>query len=471
MPVHDFPRHGALEAAPVSHTPPARAGTASALPAPGFFCPWPAPHTQHPTPGRTTMPSPHPRPKKHSAVLRGALLLHALLLAPWGSAPAAEEPGKPPVQTVGEEVIGIPKPMESKGPCRRGVLLPHKDNFYIEYDGLLSEYQIEPFKRIRSVALDFEARRDISLGCDMLTTEDPRKVIMYGNRMIVIFDAMTGKLLDSKEFPKEVSIGPVEIDDDRIFIVANTSPHLNTTEGYQLWVWGLDSLEQEKAIDLNQLIAPLPQIENSPRMSVGRGRVYFIFGRLFFILNSKDLRLELRASAAPYVFSLPDLNELYFPSSTVIRDFVADREIDLKIPEGQAGLFDQQTRSFRYVERIGGTGTRQRSYDPTALSIKGYWPIALKSFKMKSNYAGDPSYSVSKFPLGTFQYHFHYYPQGEAIVFKESDKPNEPRQRIGLSLTPGARQYLNMETEEGLLVPINDATLKFYQSGFARGTP
>ena len=56
-------------------------------------------------------------------------------------------------------------------------------------------------------------------------------------------------------------------------------------------------------------------------------------------------------------------------------------------------------------------------------------------------------------------------------VFKESDKPNEPLQLVGLSLTPGARQYLNMETEEGLLVPINDATLKFYQSGFARGTP
>ncbi len=470
MPVHDFPRHGALEAAPVSHTPAARAGTASALPAPGFFCPWPAPHTQHPTPGRTTMLSPHPRPKKHSAVLRGALLLLALLLAPWGSAPAAEEPGNPPLQTVGEEVIGIPKPMESRDRCRSGVLLPNKDNFYIVRDGLLSEYQIEPFKRIRSVALDFEALRDIGQGwgCKIRTTEDHRKVIMHGNRMIVIFDAMTGKLLNLKEFPKAGSIGPVAIEGDRIFIVANMGLYSNAPEGYQLWVWGLDSLEQEKAIDLNPLIAPAPRIDAIPSMSVDRGRVYFFWGGLLLILNSKDLRLELRAPTANDVFALPDLNELYFPSSTVIRDFVADREIDLKIPEGQAGLFDQKTRSFRFVEKTWSHSRRE--WDLSELRAQGYWPIArpFGNFSRTSKYAGSPSHGIFTFLFG---YRFYYYPQGEAIVFKESDKPNEPRQLVGLSLTPGARQYLNMETEEGLLVPINDATLKFYQSGFARGTP
>ena len=417
------------------------------------------------------MPSPHPRPKKHSAVLRSTLLLLALLLAPWGSAPAAEEPGKPPVQTVGEEVIGIPEPMESRDRCTSGVLLPNKDNFYIVRDGLLSEYQIEPFKRIRSVALEWELLLHAGWGlCRIRSAADHRKVIVYNNNIILLLDAMTGKLLNSKSLPKGIDLWYARVEGNRIFLLVDPDGFLLNETGYQLLVWDLESLEQQKAIELDTVVKTFRPDGEPPRMSVEGGRVYLYSGKHLLILSSKDLHLELSAATAGTVWISPGLNELYFPWSTSIKDVVANREIDLHVPQGQAALFDQKTRSFKSVDRVGDPNNI-RDYS-MGLRAQGYRPVVSSwNYSMSPEYWGEPKSSISKSSPDRLQYRFHYYPQGEAVVLKYTFKYAGGPRLVGLSLTPGARQYLNMETEEGLLVPINDATLKFYQSGFAGETP
>lgn len=396
---------------------------------------------------------------------------------PWSISHAAEEVNKPPQQTVGEDVIGTPKPAESRYEyCFSGVLLPNKDNFYTVRDGLLSEYQIEPFKRVRSVELETDFLTGFWWrGCNMWTNYDHSTVIVYDyDNILLLLDAMTGKLLKSRAFSEEMTVYSARIEGDRLFILAKSKPYVYpyTAEGHQLLVWDLDSLEQDKVIDLSTVIESSRRFESPPFMSVYGGRIYLFMGTQFLILNSKSLRLELRSPTAGInVWASIDLNDLYFPISTVIRDFVADQEIDLQITERQAVLFDQETRAFTYVERIGDPGPYKR-IDSKELVVNGYWPIARpRDFARTSTYAGSPEHGIVKSPPDLFRYGFHQYPEGEAVMLKYIAEPNEPRRIVGLSLTPGARKYLNMKIEGGAVVPINDATLEFYQSGSEMGMP
>lgn len=412
--------------------------------------------------------------ERRSVHLRGWLLVLTLLFAPWVTSHAADEASMPPPQTVGEDVIGTPEPVESRYEyCSSGVLLPNKDNFYSVRDGLLSEYQIEPFKRVRSVALEWEPLRDSGRqNCRIWTTADHSKVILYNDKILLLLDAKTGKLLNSRTFPKEKPVYSAKIEGDWIFILVNSNPYVYpyTPEGLQLWVWDIDSLEQKKSIELDTVIEPSPRFEAPPLMSVYGGRVYLFLGMQFLILSSKDLRLELRTPRAGDVWTSADFNELYFPRLTVIKDVVSNREMDLQIAEGQAVLFDQKTRSFRHVASIGDPNKQSEYFK--RLSAKGYRPIARPgNFSRTPKYWGSTGSSINQSSPDLFQYRFTQYPLGEAVMLKYTFKHSGGPQLVDLSLTPGARKYLNMKAEEGMVVPINDATLKFYQSGSSGGLP
>jgi len=387
---------------------------------------------------------------------------------PWSISHAAEEVNKPPQQTVGEDVIGTPKPAESRYEyCFSGVLLPNKDNFYTVRDGLLSEYQIEPFKRVRSVELEWGRLRDSGqTSCRIRTTGDHSKVVIYNDKILLLLDAKTGRLINSRPFPEGMTVYAAQTEGNRIFMLVDPDGYPLDSAGYQLQVWDLDSLEQEKAIEMESVVKTFRPDGEPPRMEVDGGRVYLFSGKHFLILNGKDMRLDLVSLMLGNVWGKvwvsSDFDGFYYRHSAIIRDQLSGEEVWLSIPEGEAALFCPATNEVRRVQRLDDIDLNGKGYRPVAtggdFSVNnGFWMVdkARRIFK-RNDYV---------------MYRFDQYELGAGIMMKYVIKSGVKSNLVGVSVTPGARRYLSMEIEGGKVVPINDATFKFFQSSSLGGLP
>ncbi|MEW5823734.1 MAG: hypothetical protein AB1766_05220 [Pseudomonadota bacterium] len=411
------------------------------------------------------MLSPHPRPKKHSAFLRGALLLHALLLAPWGSAPAAEEPGKPPVQTVGEEVIGIPEPMRPEHEyCFGGVLLPTKDNFYTVRDGLLSEYQIKPFKRVRSVALETDLLKQSGLkGCKVWANHDQSKLIVYNDKVLLLLDAKTGRLINSKPFPSGMAVFSARIEGDDIFIL--TEPDWQSIPmhaipcSYRLMVWSMSDLKERGSIQLSGVDAVdrCSERERWPMLLVTKERVFVVGGKATAIIEREHLNLDMMISGGTAKSLLSsDGGVIRLERTFVLIDKKNDKQVEVNASPERGFLLDLSTRSGHYVENSNNSTGPE-------MSMRVY-SRAIKSLNRSYELYGSSLLDIRCHTFCSEYYIFYQYENGEAIITKSEAIPWVGREMTEVSLTKNARKYLYMKVvlrpNAQSIVPINDATYK-----------
>ena len=141
-----------------------------------------------------------------------AAMLQALLLPVCASAAADES-----------QEIGVPEAMQNKvKDCFGAYLSPNADRFYTVLEGLLTQYQIKPFKRLGSVALDQERLNPAKDGrCRLLFTNDEKKLIVVSWMLIYAFDTSTGKLLNKSDWEQQRGYQNVIINDDDLLILDN----------------------------------------------------------------------------------------------------------------------------------------------------------------------------------------------------------------------------------------------------------
>jgi hypothetical protein len=376
------------------------------------------------------------------------------------------------VQTVGEEVIGIPEPMRPEHEyCFGGVLLPTKDNFYTVRDGLLSEYQIKPFKRVRSVVLETDLLKKSGLkDCKMWTNHDHSKVIVYNDKVLLLLDAMTGRLLKSRVFQSEMRVHSAQIEGDEIFLLAEPEYHYQLKykeidDPYQLMVWDIDTLEERESIRLKAHAGIIRNEASIPDMLVYHGRIYITSEKKTIILGREGLELQVSmpGTGGWNTMLSDDGDVLYVKKELNITYHQVEKEIKASPQEGDVFLL--------YISKMDGRCVEDTIENRDRLGLRRidgvYNQSQTKEFTMLCGMTLR-MLTLRKRALLRVEGEFFQYEHGEAIWLNM-----EPVTGIGwvvteISHTPNARKYLYMRVDRGpstpsneiKIVPINDATYK-----------
>ncbi len=396
-----------------------------------------------------------------------AMLLQALLLIMPISAFAATE---------SNQEIGVPWPLAvlAKG-CFGVVLSPDGDGFYSLRDGLLSHYQIEPFKKIGSIAIDEAQLKDIpdEMACRVLITDDGSKLILVFPDWLVSLDRATGKVTKKVER----KLGYRALGSESATLNASDLVILSRVETKGMEVFYLAVFE----VDTFQLKRPVMDIQRKFEFSyTGRAltggqvarihdKLYLSSGSTLAVLNNKTYEPEVTLSCPEsryygFGMSFPaisrDHRKLYAMNATFVNDYRTQTKTDHGESAGDRStlIFDQETRqssieptdkkkeSERFWRRdlyepflFGGTVTRNKDY------------VALGGGRIA------PRNTNNKY------YTFYQCESGEAIleeVQPTSTPGAKPYLNRSYHLTPNARQCLMMRNREGKVVPINDITFK-----------
>ncbi|OYY75011.1 MAG: hypothetical protein B7Y40_03425 [Gammaproteobacteria bacterium 28-57-27] len=396
----------------------------------------------------------------HRAPVRGLLLTLTLLFAPWSGTPAAEDT---------EQEIGRPVPiLPGIKYCSSEVLLPDKDAFYTVRDGLLSEYQIKPFKRVRSVALELEQHRDFGrLSCWIRTTEDHSKVILYNYKTLLLLDANNGSLLNSSLLPDGMDIIYAEINGDEILLLvesesAKRNEGLGNKDRYQLFVWDLNTLRHKKSIQLGEHAGFYRNAGLYPGMSITDEKIYLNDLSIFVVLNRKNYTPELRATPASSLALYPDYNRLYFIAKQIF-DFTQNKVIFTSNGGNTALIFNQHDRTYKEVNKMDGLASRMQSVKPV---LGGHNSSRNSNAWMREG---------EIYPdMNNLSYRFYQYEAGEAIMMHCKSVVGESEKCAAFEMTPSVRKYMQMKVNEEKdkplkevkALPINDATFdKYYIKG------
>ena len=400
-------------------------------------------------------------------LLAGAVVvLQALLLIMPVSAFAA---------TGEAQEIGVPQAMEvqPKG-CFGVVLSPDGDGFYSVRDGLLTHYQVTPFKKIGSIAIDQEQLKDIpeKESCRVLITDDHSKLILVFREWIVLLDSRTGKISKKLEREGELRRKGSESStlngDDLVFLGKFPGPG-EVVEGgqvFRLTVVDARSLEFKRQIsELDKRFGFLYSNDSAPFITKIQDRLYLSSGRSLVVLNSKTYAPE---SALSSRFSIAvriskDYRKLYVSGARFVTDHFSHIDKDYgEAVENTTAVFDQKTRhiSFEKIDfdKLRETKRLHDQFDPILFSpnqsrSKDYVTGSLRKYALiRSRNTGTASF-------------FYQYESGEAILIET--RPKGPLRYENFQLTPGAKQYLMMKDSTGKVVPINDATFEKYHTNSA----
>lgn len=380
-----------------------------------------------------------------------AALIQALLLATSASAFASPE---------AEQEIGIPQPMESRAKgCFGVVLSPAGDGFYSVRDGLLTHYQIDPFKKTASVPIDEAQLKDIpeKTECRVLITDDRTKLILVFPEWIVTLDRSTGKIIKNMGREGALKRGRIEastLNGNDLVILGAFS------EGFRLTV--LDARSHQFKMQISDLETTFKFLYTDTGccfITKIQERLYLTSGRSVVVLNSKTYAPELTVSARASIGAgiSKDYRKLYLRSGRFVTDPLYHYEKDYgeAVENNTVLVFDQETRQIHF-EKI--------DFDKVWLMRDKFDPLLFtRNPSRNRDYASYSQRERAGFSSrnANISYIFYQYESGEAILIEKRPK--------GLllpvwkfQLTPDARQYLMMKDGAGKLVPINDITFNKY---------
>lgn len=390
-----------------------------------------------------------------------ARTLLLLLLLPAGAFAASE---------AGQE-IGIPTPIESKvKSCFDVHLSPNSDRFYTLRDGLLTQYQIHPFKKLGATRGDWSTVKEP--GCYMRITDDEKKLLVVDKNRIYAFDMGTGRLLNKAEWEYRSSPAVIVNGDELVILQSRTSGDHQSTD-FRVWVeleiWDINTLKlKQKITEFGKDFGFIADTGGWPAMSKIQDRIYLKSDQSLVVLNSKTYKPELSLNtglAGSYggkpnrkplsSRELPllskDFRTLYVPRIAKVTDYLTGTKTTFdEIGRDKAFVFDLKTREFR-IDSLENLS--RDAFDP--------WLFTTGHLSRNKNYlmSGRGSHhahavllSISP-PALSF---FYQYGGGEAIVVEYRD--NQP---AAFQLTPDARKYLMMD--KAAKIPINDATFNKYR--------
>lgn len=411
---------------------------------------------------------------RHKPVLNLAIaLIQALLLTTSASAFASTE---------ADQEIGIPQPMETRAKgCFGVVLSPDGDGFYSVRDGLLTHYQIDPFKKTASVTIDEAQLKDIPEKdrCRVLITDDRSKLILVYPDWLISLDRGSGKvtkkverkgeLKDSKWLPSEaVTVN----ENDLVFLVAAPIPSDDGGHGgtdFRLTILDAKSFQfKKKLLNLNERFGFSGSYENIPFITKIQNKLYLSSNSGLAVLNGKTYEPELallrRAGSVSGIKISKDYRKLYVANVWSFRDYLTKTEKNSASPlEDSDVVFDQETKQVTYEKnsfnKLTKDGPLRDQMDPLLFTRNpsrnnNYVTASLREYALvRSRKTGSASF-------------FYQYESSEAILV--GARYEGTRRVESFQLTPGARQYLMMKTSTGKLAPINDITFNQYLSTESR---
>jgi hypothetical protein len=396
---------------------------------------------------------------KSKLILFAAVVLQALLLTMPVSAFAT---------AADDQEIGVPQAMEApvKG-CFGAVLSPDGEHFYTVREGLLTQYKINPFKKIGSVAIDWEPLKDrpSEPRCRVLITNDKSKlIIVYYDKMFLL-DASTGKILNKFERSELGRAFSYAVLNENELVMLDT--YLSEDAYFHnLTIWDANTLKFKKEIhDLGKSFGFAASQDGHPGLSKIQDRIYMTTGRSLAVLNSKtympELTLAIRPDPNLPSFGMPKISKnfqkLYVGKVSEVTDHLNGKHASYGESKFSSVLvFDNKTREFR-IENINNISREELDpflVHPRQLSRnKGYVMVSdgsSQAYAFLVNLNSDVWFPFNRTGvlIRSYQYEF-----GEAILLG-SDKY--------FLFTPGARKYLMMKNSTGKIVPINDATFTKY---------
>ena len=221
----------------------------------------------------------------------GVVLQALLLIVPMSACAATET----------SQEIGVPQPMEvrAKG-CFGVVLSPEGDGFYSVRDGLLTHYQIAPFKKIGSIAIDEAQLKDIQEkdSCRVLITDDGSKLILVFRGWLVSLDRRTGKI--SKKVERQAVRTDVGLPREAVTLNGNDLVILSEFNDPERGVWFYLSV-----LDVNTFSFKRPAFDVGGKFEFTYGysavkgvakiqdKLYLSSGKTLAVLNSKTYEPEL----------------------------------------------------------------------------------------------------------------------------------------------------------------------------------
>lgn len=381
-----------------------------------------------------------------------------LLLAAPMSASAANE---------ADQEIGVPQPMETRAKgCFGVVLSPDGDGFYSVRDGLLSHYQIDPFKKTASVNIDEAQLKDIpeKTECRVLIMDDRSKLILVFREWLVVLDRRTGEI--NKKLKREGALERAGSEastlngDDLVFLGRARDAT------FRLTVVDARTLQLKKQIsDVRAEFGLMTSNDSSPFMARIENRLYLSSGRSLVVLNGKTYEPESAlTSIRGQVYGIKiskDYKKLYLHAGRFVTDHLSGLEKDYgEAVEDSTAVFDQETRQVSF-ERI--------DFNKARYQREQFDPMLFAPSRNSDYVANRPSwnpYVILGRRATNITYLFYQYESGEAILTKL--QPGGRGRIENFQLTPGARQHLVMKDRTGKLVPINDATFAKYHTNSAR---
>ena len=389
-----------------------------------------------------------------------AVALQALLLIMSAGVATAED----------AQEIGVPKPVESKvNSCFDVHLSPGSDRFYTLRDGLLTQYQINPLKKLGATSGDWGAIKEP--GCYMQITDDEKKLLVVDKSRIYSFDIGTGRLLNKAEWEYR-AYPTVIINNDELLILIrySTGGHQegNSQHRVELYRWDINTLKLKQRITgFGENFGFIQDSGGWPAMSKIQDRIYLKSDQSIVVLNSKTYEPELSLNTVNSSVGgklnrkplsrgeLPllskDFRTLYVPYVTRMTDHLTGKQASYaKIGRDKAFVFDQKTREFRIdsLENLSRDEFDPKLFIPTTHLSRN------KNYLMHKGGNGAVLRNIGTASWALFS----QYAAGEAIVVEYSSDS----QLMGFQLTSGARKYLMMDKDAR--IPINDATFaKYYR--------
>lgn len=405
---------------------------------------------------------------RHKSILNLAIaLIQALFLTTSVDASASTE---------ADLEIGVPKPVESKvNGCFDVHLSPKSDRFYTLRDGLLTQYQINPLKKLGAIPGDWDVIKEP--GCYMRITDDEKKLLVIDKNRIYAFDMGTGRLLHKAEWEHRAYPAAIIINNDDLLILQRNSTGDHQSVTGRVWVefyiWDIATLKlKQKITGFGENFGFIQDTGGRPAMTKIQDRIYLKSDRSVVVLNSKTYEPELSLKTVNASYGgkpnrkplsrgeLPllskDFRTLYVPNVTLMTDYLTGKQASFdEIGRDKALVFDQKTRKFR-IETLENLARDE--FDPQLFT-----PVNFS--RNKNNLMFGKGGSIAKALLkniGTAASAFVYqYVGGEAILVEYRD--NQP---ASFQLTPGARWYLMMDKDRR--IPINDATFAKYHRALAQ---
>lgn len=392
--------------------------------------------------------------------LFAAVVLRALLLVFPVSACATAKT---------DQEIGVPQAMEVpvKG-CAAAVLLPDEGRIYSVYEGVLTRYAINPFKKLGSTVIDWGQLKDRLARCRVGITNDKSKFVLIYDDKILLLDASTGQILNMVE-RKDGYFGSAILNDNELVTLDldREGASGGAAFSFNLTIRDADTLKFKREIrDVGKSFDLFWGRSSRTTMSISPRRIYLATDQSLVVLNSKTYAPELslfrsdifEAADSPKISK--NFQKLSFRGVSKVTDHLTGKTASFDDASSERVLiFDQETRVFHQETReyIRGEITERISGEEYVGFIGRRLHISRDKEYLMS--PAGPSVGALLMNLSTgIGVIFKQYESGEAIL-KERLISGGPEY---FQLTPGARKYLMMKNSAGKIVPINDATFAKY---------